>query len=710
MNEKINYFVLNPAEKTLLVQGDITLPEADVERLSVACDPQPADQVFRLKKESFAGNDRVLCSYGLKLYFDEIPNRLQLIFEDGEEALVETIEPKHTADRRCADNVLYPLRVEAEKRADYLRHDFPGIFRERLSAAIPQETKVWLKDTKRFVKEHLPGYKTDYEKWIEANEADMPAYAPIRNTDPLISILIPVISADSDELMEAVESVIHQNYPNWEICLVDDHARGEWLDRLFEEFPGIDDRIRVLRHDESQNLCQTINDAAAMAEGEYLALLEPDAVLSKDAVASVIRLLRDHPETDIIYSDEDLIDAEGRRSEPWFKPDFSPETLLASNYMSHFLTMRKDLFDQIGGVRPGFDRSTDFDLVLRASEATDRVGHIPKVLYHNRTDRPAPSVLKKEAGLRAVNEALSRREIPGKAALSEVPGACQIHLAEGLPGTVTVIIPTKDNPEVLTRCVDSIFDRPPETGFDVLIVNNNSGKPETFRTFAHLKETYQDRIRILDYPHPFNYSKINNFAARHADGEFLLFLNDDTEVISDRWMSSMARLAALPQIGAVGAKLLYPDGSIQHAGVVLGLGPSQIAGHIMTRLDADTKDGQGRVQLLTDVAAVTAACLMIEKDKFDQVGGFTEELSVNYNDIDLCLKLFEAGYRNVYDPEAVLYHFESLSRGADFSYDKAVRMRQEQTDMKKRWGALLKRDPYYSPHLSLDHADGRIRV
>lgn len=720
MNEKINYFVCNPSEKSLLVQGEITLPESDVARLSVACDPPCQDQVFRVRKEETKEPDKTRCSYGLKLYFDEIPSRLQLIFEDGEEALVETIDPKRTTDARCADNVLYPFKVDAKRRLDYLRGSVPAIAREKISLAIPPETKKWLKAKKQFVLEHLPGYQTDYEKWIAANEPEHPSFFPARSGDPLISILVPVCNVPSDRLMETVESVMDQTYPNWELCLVDDASstigRGAYLDRLLEELPGIDERIKVRRNTENRHISRTTNDAAAMAKGEYVAFLDHDDLLAPDALASVVKALRDDPKLDILYSDEDKIDGENNRFYPYFKPDYSPETLLSNNYMTHFLTMRKSLFDELGALRSEYDGAQDHDLVLRAVEKTDKIHHIPKVLYHWRAEEGSTAfgadekTYAREAGLKAVSEALKRRGIPATAKPSTIPGSYTIHMDTGLPGKVSVIIPTKDNPEVLTRCVDSIFDRTPETGFEVLIVNNNSQNPETFEAFKKLEGRYGERIRVIDYPYPFNYSKINNFAAGEADGEFLLFLNDDTEVLSDNWMSSMARLAALPDIGAVGAKLLYPDGSIQHAGVVLGLGPSEIAGHFMTRMDGDAEGYFGRLQLLTDYAAVTAACLMVKKDRFDQVGGFTEALSVNYNDIDFCLKLLARGYRNVYDPEAILYHYESLSRGSDFSFEKDSRMKQEKAYMQSAWGKLLRDDPYYSPHLSLSHADGRIRV
>lgn len=716
MNEKINYYVWNPLEKSLLVKGEITLVESDLPELSVQADPPCKDQVFRVRKEAPAAAGEVRCGYGLKLYFEDEPKSVSLTFDDGASALTETLSPQRTMDRRCADSVLYPWRREAKKRLDYLGSSVPGIARERLSAALSPGLKKWLREKKRFVLEHMPGYQSDYEKWIALNEDPDPAALMVREGDPLISILLPVYNVPAERLMETVESVMKQSYPNWELCLVDDASGDEELIRLLKELPGIDRRIRVRRHEENAHISRTTNDAAAMARGEYVAFLDHDDLLAPDALASVVLELRENPDLDILYSDEDKIDADGARFYPYFKPDYSPETLLSNNYMTHFLTMRKSLFDELSGLRPECDGAQDHDLVLRAAEKTGRIAHIPKILYHWRADEGSTALgadekrYAREAGLFAVNDALERRGWPARARASAIPGSYAIDMDPGLPGPVTVIIPTKDNPEVLTRCVDSIFEKTPEDGFTVLLVNNNSEEEKTFRSFERLKRRYEGRLRVIDYPHPFNYSKINNFAAKRAEGEYLLFLNDDTEVISGCWMSSMARLAALPGIGAVGAKLLYPDGSIQHAGVVLGLGPSQIAGHFMTRMDADAEGYFGRLQLLCNYAAVTAACLMVKKERFFQAGAFTEELSVNYNDIDLCLKLLREGYRNVYDPEAVLCHYESLSRGSDFSYEKDSRMRQEKARMQQDWGPLLRHDPCYSPHLSLSHADGRIRV
>jgi GT2 family glycosyltransferase len=371
---------------------------------------------------------------------------------------------------------------------------------------------------------------------------------------------------------------------------------------------------------------------------------------------------------------------------------------------------RRTLVEKIGGFRVGFEGSQDYDLVLRLTELTDRVHHIPRVLYHWRihpgsvTSGSAAKPYAYEAALRALNEAMDRRGEGGRVEpLGEDLGNYTVRYALRRPGKVSVIIPTRDHGEDVDRCLSSIFQRTSYPHFEIVLLDNGSRQKHSLETFERWRSREPDRVNIVRHPVPFNYSEINNYAVRHASGEYLIFLNNDTEILTDDWIEGLVEQAQRPSIGAVGAKLLYPDGTVQHAGVVLGVGG--IAGHAFRFYPSDADGYYNYLRTINNFTAVTAACLAMRRDVFDEIGGFDEDFAVAYNDVDLCLRIVQAGYRNVYVPHVVVRHFESKSRGYDVTDEQVERDRHERELMQRKWNISAFRDPCYNPNLTLERED-----
>ena len=457
------------------------------------------------------------------------------------------------------------------------------------------------------------------------------------------------------------------------------------------------------------------NTALSLATGDYTALLDHDDELTPDALYEIASLLCREPDTDMVYTDEDKIDTQGERHSPFFKPDWSPDTLLSLMYTCHLGVYRTALVRRIGGFREGFEGSQDYDLVLRLTEHTERICHIPRILYHWRSI-PESSAARfqakdyaQDAGLRAIREALQRR---GEDAWVEpIAGLSGRYLVRyrfrGNP-LISIVIPTRDQSEMLETCLQSVFRKTVHSGFEVIIVDNDSREAGTRDLFQRWREREPDRFRVVPLPIPFNFPALVNEGVRHARGELVLLLNNDIEVISGEWLEEMAAQAMRPRVGAVGTKLLYPDNTVQHAGVVLGIGG--IAGHSHKYLSNDRPGYFDRLRITANCAAVTGACLMIKKERFLEVNGFDEDLPVAYNDVDFCLRLLQKGYFNVTLSHVCLYHMESRSRGEDDDDEKRKRFLKEKETMLRRWGTLIKRDPFYSPNLTLDSEDFFIKL
>ena len=524
---------------------------------------------------------------------------------------------------------------------------------------------------------------------------------------PLVSILMPLSSPKREWLERALDSVVSQVYPDWELCVCGDGSTDEHTKTMLFRYKRLDERIRVSHLERNASVAEVSNAALSLAAGEFVCHLGQGDELAPDALFEVVKLLQEHPEYDLIYSDLDKVDEEGIRDEPHFKPGWAPDLLLSANYVSHLSVYRRSLLEEIGGFREGFDGCGDYDLVLRVTERTERVGHVPKVLYHRR--KAAGSLVPpgdregrvRDATRRALIEALQRRGFQGSVEDGLLPGSFRVRPEIKGEPKVSLIIPTRDNVSLLKNCVESIERLTTYSNYEIVIIDNDSVDPATVEYLASAPH------RVIPFREEFNYSRINNAGVSRAEGEYVLLLNDDTEVISGEWLEAMLEHAQRQEVGAVGAKLVYPDGRIQHAGVLIGVGGAWspgVATHSHQFYPSTAPGYMGTVATITNYSAVTAACMLLRKSVFDEVGGFDEEnLRVSFNDVDLCLRIREQGYSIVYTPYAELYHHESVSRG--YKGDPA-----EVLYMRERWGKALDEDPYYNPHFSKGSGDFNFRA
>ena len=532
---------------------------------------------------------------------------------------------------------------------------------------------------------------------------------------PFISILLPVYNTDEAWLRRCLDSVLGQLYPHWELCVADDASTMPHIRSVLEEYRSGDGRIKVVFRERNGHISAASNTALSLATGDYTALLDHDDELTPDALYEIASLLCREPDTDMIYTDEDKIDTRGERHSPFFKPDWSPDTLLSLMYTCHLGVYRTALVRKIGGFREGFEGSQDYDLVLRLTEHTERIGHIPRILYHWRSI-PESSAARfqakdyaQDAGLRAIQEALLRRgEDAWVEPIAGLSGRYLVRYRLRSNPLISIVIPTRDQSELLETCLQSVFRKTVYSGFEVIIVDNDSREAGTRDLFQRWREREPDRFRVVPLPIPFNFPALVNEGVRHARGELVLLLNNDIEVISGEWLEEMAAQAMRPRVGAVGTKLLYPDNTVQHAGVVLGIGG--IAGHSHKYLSNDRPGYFDRLRITANCAAVTGACLMIKKERFLEVHGFDEDLPVAFNDVDFGIKLLKAGYYNLCLSHLTLYHHESRTRGPEDTVEKQIRFRGEIDLMEARWGEILKNDPFYSPHLTRNREDYSISL
>jgi len=566
-----------------------------------------------------------------------------------------------------------------------------------------------------------PAVDRSYSQWRENNAprpADLQKFAEtveIFPYKPLVSVILPVFNPPESFLRDAIESVRKQIYANWELCIADDASTMPHVRRVLEEYQAQDNRIKVKFREKNGHISICSNSSLELATGDFVALLDHDDLLTPDALYEVILLLNRRPMADMIYSDEDKIDEQGQIKDPFFKPDWSPDSFLSRMYTCHLGVYRRSLIVDINGFRPGFEGSQDYDLVLRVTEKTKNIFHIPKVLYHWRihgqsvaSGADAKPYAYKSAE-RALKEALVRRKEPGR--VIGVPGYLGHYcIRYELPShpRVSVIIPTRDLSMDLDKCLRSIFTKSTYSNYEVLVVDNNSVEASTTEILNKWAQKEPTRFRWLQFNEPFNFSKLNNYAVSKTQSEFLVFLNNDTEITTPDWLEAMTEQAQRPTIGAVGGLLLYPDRTIQHAGIILGLGG--VAGHGHHYAPESSPGYFGQLVCTSNFSAVTAACLMCRREVFDEVDGFEEILSISFNDVDLCLKMRRAGYHNVYIPHMRLYHYESKSRGYETTPGKQARFQQEMSYMRHKWGALIENDPCYSPHLTRTSPDYSIKL
>jgi GT2 family glycosyltransferase len=540
----------------------------------------------------------------------------------------------------------------------------------------------------------------EYQGWIaaveepESNPERIAAQLAGFRDRPLISILLPVVQSSEKALERAILSVRQQVYPAWELCLCSRDGAAESLPADLHSGLLQDTRIRTAVA-EGPGLSAVLNGALGMARGQFAGILEPDGELSPDALFRVVEWLQHSPEADFIYSDEDRLDPVGGRRDPFFKPNWSPEYMLSVPYTGHFSVYRRTVLQEAGGFRSGMEGAEAYDLALRVSERSRNIVHIPRVLYHGSrlpTELPPSPAERRDsssdAGRQALQEHMQRCGIEAQV-LSDEPGRYRVRpRLQGKP-LVSIVIATKDRVPLLRRCLSSIEAKTEYPNYEIVIADNDSVEPATAQFLASLPH------RIVPAPGPFNFSRINNLAAEETQGQYLLFLNNDTEVLSPEWLHALLELGQLPQMGVVGAKLLYPNNTIQHAGVLVGMGG--VAGHCYRWFPAGHRGYFDSIARIRNYSAVTAACCLIPRSVFKEVGGFDEDLPTAFDDVDLCLRILRAGYRVVYTPYAVLYHHESKSRGYELDP-------RDVAAMKRRWGEALTSDPAYNPNLSLGSA------
>jgi O-antigen biosynthesis protein len=558
------------------------------------------------------------------------------------------------------------------------------------------------------------GASASYKQWIARHDslADkdlraIQAHISAFENRPLISVLMPTFDTPEKWLWRAIESVRSQLYPHWELCVADDGSSAAGVRTMLEEYARLDRRIRVVFRQTNGHISAASNTALEMATGDFIALLDHDDELPMHALYMVAVALNEDPGLDLIYSDEDKIDESGRRFSPYFKPDWDPILLTGMNVVSHLGVYRTSLVRSLGGFREGFEGSQDWDLALRAGEAISsaRIHHIPHVLYHWRALDGSTSVsvgqkpYALQAGEKAVREHLERTGFEGQ--ISETL-AGHLRASPKTPDPaplVSVVIPTRNGLALLRRCIESLLEKTRYPNYEILIVDNQSDDPETL---AYLERIAANAgVRILKDDRPFNYSALNNAAVKSARGSYLCLMNNDIEVISENWLDEMVGWAARPEIGAVGAKLYYPDETIQHAGVILGMGG--VAGHVYCKIPKNSTGYMKRLVLVQHFSAVTAACLVVRKALYEEVGGLDEKnLAVDFSDVDFCLRLTERGYRNLWTPYAELYHHESATRGTSDTPEKKLRFQREVDFFRSRWGHMLRCDAAHNPNLTLD--------
>ncbi len=521
-------------------------------------------------------------------------------------------------------------------------------------------------------------------------------------------MVVPVYDPPEKFLRRMIDSVVAQSYPRWELCLADDASPSPQVRDILDRAAAADPRIKVVHRAENGHISACSNSALELATGAYVALLDHDDELPEYALAVMALHLAEHPEHRLVYSDEDKIDERGRHYDPFFKPPWNPELLESQNYIGHLLVVDRSLVTEVGGFRLGYEGSQDYDLLFRLTERLDptEIGNVPHILYHWRAiaGSTARSTSQKSyaevAGVQAVQDHLDRTDRQAEAEVGRAPTTYHVTRILADEPFVSIVVPTRDQVALLRTAVDSVLERTSYARYEILIVDNQTSDPSTLQYLEQIDR--HPSVRVLPYNEPFNYSALNNHTVAHARGDQICLLNNDTEVITPEWLAEMVIHAVRPEIGVVGAKLRYGDGSIQHGGVILGMGG--VAGHGHKFELPDSFGYFCRLECVHDVGAVTGACLLTRRSVWDEVGGLDEAgLAVAFNDIDYCLKATTAGYRVVYTPWAELYHYESKSRGAEDTLAKQKRFQGETFTMLERWGDRLLADPSFNPNLSLDH-------
>jgi O-antigen biosynthesis protein len=690
--------------------------------------------------EAKALNDELFSEQAEKAQVSEISNNMQF-FENKIVEQEAEIESLRTLDKMFRESISWrvtaPLRLTKNLLKNKLKQCrnltksyYHFLQSEGGMVTIAQKTitscrRDGIKGLARNVRKSIARMnvgtfeRNDYAKWVRLFDTiDNSKRNKIRTAitqmknPPLISVIMPTYNVKPKLLTEAIRSIQNQLYPNWELCIADDASTDAAIRPLLENYSRNDKRIKVVFRENNGHISAASNSALELVTADWVALMDHDDMLPEHALYYVAKTILNHPDAGMIYSDEDKIDEFGKRFSPHFKSEWNPDLFFSQSYVSHLGVYRKNILDEIGGFRVGLEGSQDYDLLLRCLPylKDDQIIHIPKILYHWRMVEGSTALSSGEknyttdAGIKALQDYFSSQSEVVTVDAGPVPNTYRVHYPVLQPEPlVSLLIPTRDGREITEICVRSIITKSTYSNFEILILDNGSVQDDTLAFFEAI-QLEDARVKVLRYDHPFNYSAINNFGAKHAQGEIIGLVNNDIEVISPEWLTEMVSYAVRPDVGCVGAKLYYNNDTLQHGGVILGIG--DVAGHSHKHYPRAEFGYFSRLLLRQTISAVTAACLLVRRDVFEQVGGLDElNLKVAFNDVDFCLKVREAGYRNVWTAYAELYHHESISRGAEDTPEKISRFQKETKFMKNKWGSALVQDPYYSPNLTLQYED-----
>lgn len=556
-----------------------------------------------------------------------------------------------------------------------------------------------------------------YQMWIENNEPTKEEIEEQRNKkfklNPKISIIIPMYNTPLNFFKELVDSLIDQTYTNWELCLADGSPeKNQKLEKIYKK----DERIKYKFIGENKGIAGNTNEALSLVTGDFVALLDHDDLLPIFSLYEIVKCINENPDVEFIYTDEDKFEKlGGKRYDPYFKSDFAPDTLRANNFICHFSVFKKELMDKLGGFRNEYDGAQDYDILLRMSEETNNIIHIPKILYHWRvhslstaksggTAKPYAY----EAGIKAIQDHIDRIGLKGTVESGNTLGTYKVNYEiQGNP-KVSIVIPNKDYIKTLKVCLNSIKKLTTYENYEIIIVENNSEEKETFEYYKKIDG--KDKIKVVYFPEKeFNYSKIINFGVENSTGEYIVQLNNDTELLTPNWLQEMLGFAQRDDVGAVGAELFYPDNTIQHAGIIIGIGG--VAGHVFKNLPKGIHGYFSKDAMIQNLSAVTAACIMTPKSVYDEVGYMDEKFKVAFNDVDFCLKIRQTGKLIVYNPYVQFTHYESKSRGFEDTPEKKKRFQSEIDRFHDKWQSVLdKGDPYYNKNLRLDNDQCAIRT
>ena len=572
--------------------------------------------------------------------------------------------------------------------------------------------EFWIRLCERMEPEEVP-----YGPWFEKHRPSESELEKQREKKwketPVFSIVVPAYRTPVLFLEQMIESVRSQTYPFWELCIANASPEDEQMAEVLQRYVQMDQRIHVKNLDKNLGIAENTNEAFSMASGTFVGLLDHDDLLAPQALYRMMERLEEK-EIDVFYTDEDKVTTDlAEHFQPHFKPDFNLDLLRSNNYITHFFVARTELVRNVGGFRQEYDGAQDYDFIFRCVEQAGEICHIPEILYHWRThkestsDNPVSKMYAFEAGKRAIEGNLERCGVQAVVSHTKDLGFYQVgYPVQGSP-LVSVLIPNKDQKESLKKCLDSVFEKTTYSNYEIIIIENNSTESETFEYYRELQK--RSNVKVITWKEGFNYSAINNFGEKEASGDYLLFLNNDVEVINPRWMEEMLGNCQRPEVGITGAKLYYPDDTIQHAGTIIGIGG--IAGHAFLNMPRSRTGYLHKASIQMNLSAVTAACMMMKRSVFEQIGGFEEKLTVAFNDVDLCLRTVQAGYLVVYNPKVELYHYESKSRGSEDNEEKVRRFQREIEFMRSRWITILKEgDPNYNKNLTLSKWNYSLRA